>query len=494
MLDASRARPALSGWPFLFLIKNRYTLHMHIQKAHFIGIAGVGMSAVALLLKEAGWSVTGSDAECYGPPREVLERGGVSFSLGYDPKNIPANADCFIIGRNTKLAPAENAEVRAALASGKPVYSFPEMLGQLTGGRGNIVVAGSYGKSTTTALIAHVLRHAGIDAGYFIGAEPVRTKWLPAPATLGSELQFILEGDEYPSSHDDAHAKFMHLSPRDVILTSVVHDHINIYPTFAEYQKPFRELLDLVPNDGIVVVNADEPNALALARESGDPIITYGVHEASDYRATDIRYAERTRFRLLARGIILGEIDSPLLGAHNVENVVGAAAWIVERDLVPFENIRSALADFRGIRRRLDNIAPAARIPVFEGFGSSHEKALSAIRALTLHFPGKPLVIIFEPHTFGWRNRANLAWYDDVFAEAEKVFVAAPERQGANTHDQLTQKEILARIGKKAEPYATPDAVLQSLTGNEIVLILTSGNLEGTIETLADVLTKKFPL
>lgn len=466
-----------------------------MQKAHFIGIAGVGMSATALLLKEAGWTVTGSDAECYGPPREVLNRGGVLFSLGYSTKNIPRDSDCFVIGRNAKLAPEENEEVRTALTSGKPVYSFPQMLGLLTKGRENLVVAGSYGKSTVTALISHILRHAGIDAGYFIGAEPVRTKWLPAPSAIGSAKQFILEGDEYPSSHDDARAKFMHLSPHDVLLTSVVHDHVNIYPTFDDYQKPFRDLLALLPNDGIVVASADEAGAFAHARESGRDVVTYGiVNEKSDYLGTDIRYGDRTRFTLNARGAILGEIDTSLLGAHNVENVIGAVAWILERGLVQFTDICCALADFRGIRRRLDNIAPVSRILVFEGFGSSYEKARSAIRALILHFPNRPLIVAFEPHTFGWRNRANLAWYDDVFAEVEKVFVSAPETQGAVTHSQLTQEEILMRIGKKAIPYTTPDRVVNELSGNEIVLILTSGSLDGTIETLADAITKKFPL
>lgn len=453
------------------------------------------MSATALLLKEAGWRITGSDAECYGPPREVLDRGGVLFSLGYSPKNIPRDADCFVIGRNAKLAPEENEEVRTALTSGKPIYSFPEMLGQLTRERENLIIAGSYGKSTVTALIAHILRHAGIDAGYFIGAEPIRTEWLPAPASIGNAKQFILEGDEYPSSHDDARAKFMHLSPHDVLLTSVVHDHVNIYPTFDDYQKPFRDLLALVPNDGIVIASADEAGALAHARESGRDIVTYGItNETSDYLGTNIHYGDRTRFTLNAREIILGEIDTSLLGAHNVENVIGAVAWILERGLVRFADICRALADFRGIRRRLDNIAPTSRIPVFEGFGSSYEKARSAIRALALHFPNKRLIVAFEPHTFGWRNRANLAWYDDVFAEVEKVFVSAPETQGAGTHSQLAQEEILMRIGKKALPYTTPDRVLNELSGNEVVLILTSGSLDGTIQSLADAITKKFPL
>jgi len=464
-----------------------------MQKVHFIGIAGVGMSATALLLKEAGWAVTGSDAECYGPPRDILSRGGISFSLGYDPKNIPADTDCFVIGRNAKLAPEENAEVRVAIAAGKPIYSFPEMLGQLTKNRENVVVAGSYGKSSVTTIVAHILRHSGVDAGYLIGAEPVETKWLPSPAAFGSAKEFVLEGDEYPSAHNDSRAKFMHLHPHDVILTSVVHDHINVYPTFEDYQKPFQELLELVPSDGIIIACADEPNALRLANDSGKKIISYGIkNNTADYRAADIHFGKKTHFHLIDKEAMLGEIETTLLGEHNVENVVGAVAFILARKLASFAQISNALHDFPGVRRRLDNIAKDSCVPVFEGFGSSYEKARAAIKAIKLHFQDKPLIVIFEPHTFGWRNRANLHWYDDVFKEASAVFISPPALQGANTHEQLSHDEILARVGTRARQYENPEAVVESLSGNEIVLILTSGNLEGTIPTLIDILTKKF--
>ena len=466
-----------------------------MQKVHFIGIAGVGMSATALLLKEAGWAVTGSDAECYSPSREILSKNKISFSLGYRPENIPADADCFIVGRNAKLAPSENAEVRAARASGKPFYSFPEMLGKLTGNRENVVVTGSYGKSTTASMLAHILRHTGIDAGYFIGAAPVETEWLPGPAAFGSAKLFVLEGDEYPSAHDDARAKFLHLHPRDVILTSVVHDHVNVYPTAEEYQKPFQALLARMPNDGIVVANADEPNARALANASKKKVISYGIkNNSADYRATGIRYGEMTRFHLVKNGVTLGEIETTLLGAHNVENIAGAAAFALARELTDFPHIANAIRDFKGVRRRLDRVAPLSRVPVFEGFGSSYEKARAAIEAITLHFPGQPLVIVFEPHTFGWRNRANLHWYDDAFREASTIFIASPARQGASTHDQLSHKEILARVGQTARTCTTPEEIAESLSGNEIVLILTSGNLNNAIPALISAVTKKFPL
>lgn len=464
-----------------------------MKRVHVIGLCGVGMGAVALLLKEAGWQVTGSDAECYGPPLDILARGGLSPLIPYSPANIPEDVDCFMIGRNAKLSPEENEEVRAALATGKPVYSFPQMLGELTEGRQNVVVAGSYGKSTTTALIAHILRYAGVDAGYFVGAEPAS---LPAPASLGTDPVFALEGDEYPSAHSDARSKFMHLHPRDVVLTSIVHDHVNVFPSFADYQKPFRELLALVPEDGIVVACADEPGAIGMAAGSPATVVPYGIDNGS-YRATNIEYGPVTRFTLLCPDQADIELSTTQLGRHNVEDIVGASAYVLARGLVSAEALQAAVAAFGGVRRRLDNIARASAVPVYEGFGSSYEKARAAIEAMRLHYYDKRLVIVFEPHTFGWRNRANLPWYDDVFRGADIVFVAPPETQGSATHDQLTHDEIMERIaasGIRATAYdpAQPETAVEGLTLGDVVLILTSGSLENSLPRFAQLVSERF--
>lgn len=471
------------------------------KHVHFIGLCGIGMSATALLMKESGYSVTGSDAECYGPPGGILARGGLTPTLGYSPENIPQDTDEFVIGRNAKLSPAENAEVRAAHEARKPIYSFPEVLGSLTRERKNVVVVGSYGKSTTTSLIAHIVRHAGIDAGYFIGAEPTRTTpgaVLTAPSTLGTDPLFVLEGDEYPSAHDDSRAKFMHLHPHDIVLTSVVHDHVNVYPTYEDYQSPFRDLLALVPEDGIVVACADEQGARRMAEESGKNVVLYGIKDGI-YRVTNITFGEETTFTLLKDEVHVAEMKTMLLGEHNVEDIVAASAYVLARKLVTPEALSAAVATFPGVRRRLDNIAPKSEVPVFEGFGSSYEKARAAIDAIRLHFPHRELVIVFEPHTFGWRNRANLPWYDTVFAGATSVVLTPPPTQGASTHDQLTYDEIAERIettGTTIESYDPHNVTttVGKFHDGDVVLVLTSGDLEGSIEAFAEAVETRFPL
>ena len=463
------------------------------KHVHVIGLCGVGMSATALLLKEAGWSVTGSDAECYGPPKEILRRGGLELNIPYSPSNIPPQVDEFIIGRSAKVTAETNEEVRAAQDTKKPIYSFPQILGSITEGRDNVVVAGSYGKSTTTSLIAHILCASGVDAGYFIGAEPIS---LPLPSSLGTHAVFVLEGDEYPSAHDDAHAKFMHFHPRDVVLTAVVHDHVHVYPTYKDYQKPCRDLLALVPENGLVLVSEEEHGAVSLARESGKKIVTYGVDQG-DFHVKNIVYGAHTTFTLIGPNALELPLTMQIIGRHNIENVVAACAYVLSRTLTTPDKLQGAVASFSGVRRKLDNIAPQSRVPVYEGFGSSYEKARSAIDAIRLHFPQRRLVIVFEAHTFGWRNRANLSWYDDVFAGSELVFIAPPETQGAGTHDQLSFEDIFAQVsttGVATLPYHAkhPDEVVTALEENDVLLILTSGSLEDSLPQLTDSVEKRF--
>mgnify|MGYP000650935076 CR=1 FL=1 len=469
-----------------------------MKTAHLIGICGIGMSATALLLKQDGFVVSGSDADCYGPPKGILDRANIKPTLTYAPANIPEPVDLVVIGRNAKLLPSENDEVRSAYERRLNIRSFPEVLGDLTKDRSNLVVAGSYGKSTTTSIVAHILRHAGVDAGYFIGAEPIRSATLPAPSDIGTAPVFVLEGDEYPSGHDDPRAKFMHLHPHDVVLTAVVHDHVNIYPTYEDYTKPFRDLLAAVPGDGQVVVCAEEPGALKLANESGARVVTYGV-DTGDYHAADIRIGARSRFTLICPDGLSVELETALLGRHNIENIIAAGTCLLSRKLVDARAFQAAVADFAGVRRKLDNIALGSAVPVYEGFGSSYEKARSAIEAIQLHFSDNRLVVVFEPHTFGWRNRANLYWYDDVFAGADLTWVAAPATQGAATHAQLAGSEILDRVrlsGIAAEPYdpTHPEAVVEALRPGDVVLILTSGDLNGSLEALSAAVAERFAL
>jgi UDP-N-acetylmuramate: L-alanyl-gamma-D-glutamyl-meso-diaminopimelate ligase len=470
---------------------------MNFSKAHFIGIAGKGMSATALLLNQMGVKISGSDEGFYPPVSDYLKSANVPFAQGYRKENIPDDADIIIIGKNAKLLPETNEEVKAAFASGKLVRSFADVLHDLTASSETIVVAGSYGKSTCTALLAWCLREAKKDPSYFIGEV---TNGFERYAHRGQGPVFVLEGDEYPSSNWDNTSKFLRYNARNVLLTSATHDHINVFPTHADYLLPFRALLNSLPSNAVLTANSSEPYARALVNEMGRKPVWYALDDKANWHADNIVRNSSAEFDLLRGSEKIVRLSSGLLGNHNIENIVGVGAMLLEKGLLSPEELRAGMASFMGVKRRMELLSTASTVPVFEGFGSSYEKAKSAIAAIKLHFPQRRLLVVFEPHTFTWRNREAVAAYDDVFEGAAKILIYEPASQGANTHAQLTQSEIVARVrgaGYDAEAFVDPQEALQRLdtiaAPDDVVLLLTSGELGGLIKSIPKLLERKFP-
>ncbi|MBP6888719.1 MAG: hypothetical protein KBC21_03370 [Candidatus Pacebacteria bacterium] len=468
------------------------------MKYHFIGICGAGMSAVAKLLLEKGHSVTGSDEGFYPPISDYLVTNNISCLTPFKKENIPNDVDYIVIGKHAKLTPQENEEVKEAFCYPEKVISFPEALEALTKERENIVVAGSYGKSTCTSLLSHILEKSGVDTGYFIGAIPLTPT---SNAHLGTAMEFILEGDEYPSSNWDTSSKFLHYHPKHTLITALAHDHVNVYPTHEDYILPFIQLIKNTSEDGVLVLCKDD---VAISQKCiptlSRKVVTYGLGADADYQAINITYDETTTFEITKSGEHLMKLSTSLLGAHNVQNTLGVVALLLETKKVSIENIILAVASFKGIVRRLDKKSYNTSIPIYEGFGSSFDKAASAIEAMTLHFPKRKLLIIFEPHTFSWRNRQALHWYDNVFDAAEHVYVYKPPLHGSNSHDQLTHEEIIDRIrlsGANVSGFDSPDKGISlvegQLTDEHVILILSSGGMDGLIPLLVSTVEKQFP-
>ena len=454
-----------------------------MKKAHIIGVAGVAMSATAKLLLDDGWQVSGSDDAFYPPASDYVKKLGIDLKEGYKEENIPEGVDLIVIGRNAKLNPGTNPEVQHAHETGAEIKSFPEVIAEITKDSHKLVVAGSYGKSTVASIAAWVLINAKKDPTYFIGAYPLDMEFTSKKGTGIA----VIEGDEYPTAHWDERSKFLHFNPNDVILTSVEHDHINVFPTYKDYVQPFIELLLKVPGDGLVVACTDNPGVEDILHHAPQ-YITYGLKEDALWRATNIVYGEETTFDIEHDGERVVSLTTKLLGSHNVQNIAGVAAYLLTRELVTPEELSEGIKLFSGVHRRLNKIS---NLPAYEGFGSSYEKARSGIEAIQLHYPEKKMVVLFEPHTFSWRNRDSLKWYDDVFEGVSEVLVFHPAEQGSDTHAQLTQKEIVERVeatGIKTHSVNDTEEVhaqlTKSITDNSVLLILTSGNLDGALDTL----------
>jgi len=458
------------------------------KRAYFLGIAGAGMSALASILKSEGWEVSGSDQDVFPPVSTYLTSLAIPWRDGFDAAAIPEGLDAAIIGSSAKLDLANNPELVELKRRGVSLWGFPAFLGAHTADRDTVVVAGSFGKSTVTALLAHLARAAGRDPGYFIGAVPLD---MPATGWVGSDPEFFMEGDEYIVGGEDRRSKFLLYHLRAALITSLVHDHINVFPTIESYEAPFAELIARLAPDALLVM-AHPYDALRRVA-GGRDTVWYGAAQVPgvDYFADNMVIGEVTRFDLVTPGGGRIPLETELLGLHNIENIVGAAALLLTRGAIDAEALRRGVRNFHGLERRLDKKTKTSRVPVYEGFGSSYEKARSAIEAVRLHFPARPLVVVFEPHTFSWRNAQARDWYGRVFEGVSRVILLPPPTHGAAGHAQLTPEDILDAVqatGVTAELAASGAAVMARLegvlTGAEVVLLLSSGPLDGLPQSL----------
>ncbi len=456
------------------------------------------MSAVANLLKSKGWRISGSDEGFYPPVSTYLTELGIPCAPLYSENNIPKDADMIVIGKHAKLIPEDNKEVKVAFESGIPVKSFPEVLGELTKDTENIIIAGNYAKSTCAALAAWCLERALKNPSYFIGAVP---KTPGTSSRLGKGRHFVLEGDEYPASNWDPSSKFLYYNPKYVLLTSLSHDHINVFKTLESYIEPFSRLVKLIPAGGKLIACVDGENVREFIDKNFPGAITYGLKNSADWTAQNIQYGAQTSFDLVHNGKKIISLKTSLLGKHNIENIIGVSALLLSEGAVTPEELANGVETFQTLARRLDLKSEKTALKIYEGFGSSFVKARSAIEAIKLHYPDKRLIVIFEPHTFSWRNSDYIYQYDNVFNGADKVFIYKPPLQGAATHNQLALGDIIDRVKKSGTDVTGFEDTKEGLKliqnewkADDAVLILTSGDLDGLVELIPKSAEKQFPV
>ena len=463
------------------------------KRAYFIGIAGAGMSATAQLLKTLGWEVGGSDQGAYPPITTHLERHGIPYTKTYRKANVPEDADLVVIGKHAGLSREENEEVAFAYDNGFTIQSFPEVLQDLTEHTRNIVCAGSHGKSTCAAILAWCL--AEQHPSFFIGALP---RNFDTNAQSGKGDLFILEGDEYPASNTDSTSKFFYYNTSDLLITSLEHDHLNVFSTQEAFTAPFLKLIASLPEDGLLLMNGGDPQIQKTLPDIHRKVITYSTDptQQTDWYAKNIRYGEETRFDLCHADACITNITTTLLGRHNVENITGVCALLLEKKLITPEQLRQRIRAFTGIERRLDKKTTRSSVPLYEGFGSSHSKARAAIDAMKTHFGDKRLLVVFEPHAHSWRSREYANHYRTLFAGTAKVYVYTDSTPAPKDATTISGAEILAHIkngGADAVQLRKDlSPLLQEVRQGDLVLCLSSGSIDGTLPTLVENLEQRF--
>jgi UDP-N-acetylmuramate--alanine ligase len=381
------------------------------KRVHFIGIGGAGLSAIARVLMGQGAQVSGSDL-MLSPVAEALARDGARVFIGHRAENV-AGAELVVV---SSAVPASNVEVLAARAAGIPVLKRPEFLGQMMDGRLGVAIAGTHGKTTTTAMTASILLEAGCDPTFIVGGV---IAGLGTNARVGDGLLFVIEADEYDRT-------FLDLTPSVAVVTNVEHDHPDCYPTFADFRAAFEEFTALVPLDGLLVACWDDPVARELGerrRAAGTPVAFFGLGEGAEWRAEEVRpnFAGGVDFLATREGQVLGLVRLRLSGAHNASNAMAALA-VADFFDVPFRVAKDALIEFRGVGRRFEVKGEASDVVVVDDYAHHPTEIRATLLAARQRFPHQPLWAVWQPHTYS-RTKTLLADFAQAFDVADHVIV-----------------------------------------------------------------------
>jgi UDP-N-acetylmuramate: L-alanyl-gamma-D-glutamyl-meso-diaminopimelate ligase len=400
------------------------------NKFHFLGICGTAMASVAAALQERGFKVTGSDDNVYPPMSTFLQEKGIALKQGYRAENIPGDADVVVIGNAMKRG---NPEVEAVLNRKLFYLSLPEVLkNHFLRGRHNLVVTGTHGKTTTTALLAWIMEKAGRKPAYLIAGLP---KNFGQGARLNDSKYFVIEGDEYDTAFFDKRSKFVHYLPELVIVNNIEFDHADIFKNLDEIKLSFRRLLHIVPQNGMVLLNGDDPNCVEVARDCMAQMIEVGFSKNCAQQIRDVAYLpDASRFKL-------GEdtFEIPLIGEFNVRNAAMAAMAARFYD-VPKSKIDNAFKSFAGVARRLEIRGEARGVKVIDDFGHHPTAIAQTLHALRRQYRGHRLWAVFEPRSNTTRRAVFQQELPDALKIADGVFISQVARL-----EQIPENERLKR-------------------------------------------------
>ena len=484
------------------------------MKVHLIGIGGTGMGAVAGLLAEAGHEVRGSDQAVYPPMSGQLAALGVPVMMPYSADNLAWKPELVVVGN---VHGKDHVEVRAAQDAGIALTSFPAVLGEkLIADKHAVVVCGTHGKTTTTSLIAHVLLEAGRDPSLFVGGVPIG---LGHGYRLGKGEDFVVEGDEYDTAFFDKGPKFLHYRPKTVILTSVELDHVDIFASFEAVRETFKKLVATIPADGLLVVAADSPDALAVAKLATckvEPYIVLGAADASTFDGEsdagppagcawwadnlEVGKSGRVSFdvhRATPGGAASHEkverFDTLLVGRHNVANCVAAIAVLVSRGLT-VKDIQRGLSSFAGVRRRQELRGIAGGVTVLDDYAHHPTAVRETLKALRKRFPKRRLIAVYDPRSATSRRKTFQGEFAEAFAYADEVVVGKlfdpskipiaerfdPERLALDLHQRGTKAAYLPEVEQIVKQLAA------SAAPGDVVCVLSSGSFDGIHDKLLD--------
>jgi len=450
------------------------------------------MAALAGMLKTAGYRVTGSDANVYPPMSTILEQQGISYRVGFRPENIEPDTDLVVIGNAVSKT---NPEVQSVLTRGIPYRSFPQALAEFfLEDRIPIVVAGTHGKTTTSALMAWVLDCAGLAPGFLIGGW---VKNFDANSRLGSGRYFIVEGDEYDTAFFDKGPKFLHYRPHAAILTGIEFDHGDIYNNLDEIKEAFRKFVRLIPSDGILFAADGETHVRDVLREAPCPVSFYGLDTTARWHASQVRFdPEGVSFHAMDGPRDLGPFRSPMIGRHNLMNALGVIGLASTLGL-PAGAIQKGIASFQGVKRRQEIVGERKGVIVMDDFAHHPTAIRETLDGLRLRYPDHRIWAVFEPRSATSRRNIFQKEFSQAFGSADRIVIAglfSPDKLAVG--QRLDPERVvgdLVSLGKEAAFVPTADEIVRTITpeleSGDLVCVMSSGGFDGIHEKLLKALS-----
>ena len=440
---------------------------MHI---HFIAIGGSAMHNLAIALQKKGYRVTGSDDEIFEPSKSRLKAYGLlPEKEGWHPENLDTIPDAVILGMHAR---PDNPELERAQKLGLKIYSYPEYLYEQTKNKIRIVIGGSHGKTTITAIVMHVLKTSNIDFDYMIGAN---LDGFETMVSLKEETKIaVFEGDEYLSSPVDRRPKFHLYHPHIALLSGIAWDHINVFPTFRNYIDQFRIFTDKIEENGSLIYFEGDENLRDIARHARKDIAVSGYREHDSIVEDGVTYLKYGNERIRLQ----------IFGNHNLQNIAGAGL-ICQKAGISDEQFYHAIASFKGAARRLEVLSENKDCTVFYDFAHSPSKLKATTNAVKEQFPGRKLVAVMELHTFSSLKKEFLPQYKGTLNEADEAFVFFnPLTIEHKRLVPISREEVAGAFEKKGlNVYTNPtelfDLLLREQWRNKNLLIMTSGNFSG---------------
>jgi UDP-N-acetylmuramate: L-alanyl-gamma-D-glutamyl-meso-diaminopimelate ligase len=468
------------------------TANLHSDHIHLLGIAGAAMAPVAGMLKERGFHVTGSDTGVYPPASTLLDSLGIRWNEGFREENLKPAPDLAVIGNAISRG---NPELEFILDQKIPYCSMPQLLERyFIPGHTSIVVAGTHGKTTTTAMLAWIFHVAGRRPDFLVGG--VIPNFNDRSYGLGGGEEFIIEGDEYDTAFFDKAPKFLHYHPDELIVTSLEFDHADIYPNLESIALQFRRLVNLVPRRGRILIWGESRELKEVTAKAFSPVETFGLTPECDWCAGDILWHDSaTEFRIAYKGREVTRIRMPLAGRHNVLDALAAVALAYGRG-VECEAIERALATFQSVRRRMEIKGEENGVLVVEDFAHHPTAIRLTLEAARTRWPERRIWAAIEPRSNTMRRKFFQDLLPDALSAADGVVIGPVNRPQQLTDDDRFSPQALvdalSERGRTAKAFDSsaeiPDYLVAHIRSGDLVLVMSNGSFDGLCVKLLEKL------